>query len=48
MSNKIINNIVPVTLKSKCMILARRAFTEVPMDEINAVTHDPMFEPNMM
>ena len=29
------------------MILARLAFTDVPTDEINAVTHEPMFEPKI-
>ena len=29
------------------MILARRAFTEVPIEESNAVTHEPIFEPKI-
>ena len=29
------------------MILARLAFTDVPTDEMSAVTHEPMFEPKI-
>ena len=39
---------VPVTLKRRCMILARLALTEVPIDDKSAVTQEPIFEPKII
>jgi hypothetical protein len=42
------NTTEPITLNNRCMTLARLAFTVVPIDEISAVTQEPMFEPRMI
>ena len=48
MRSIIVNNNAPVILNSKWIILARLALTEVPIDEINAVTQEPIFEPKII
>ncbi len=42
------NKIVPIRLKYKWIMEARRAFLLAPMDEISAVTQVPIFCPMMM
>ena len=39
------NMMEPMTLNSRCIIAARRALTEVPMQESSAVTQVPMLVP---
>ena len=39
---------VPMTLKYRCTMAARRALLFAPMDEISAVTQVPMFCPMMI
>ena len=41
------NTSEPNVLNNKCIQLARFAFLLAPRDEINAVTHEPIFVPNI-
>ena len=38
----------PSTLNNKCIIAVRFALVEVPIEEIIAVTHVPIFEPKII
>ena len=47
-ANGIMKMILPIILNSRCTIAVRFAFTLVPNDENNAVTHVPTLVPKIM